>query len=341
MAMAMYAVGAPVGFVQMVGAPSSLPMTKDSRLLYALKASSVSRLELAVSTKRPALASVHSQIAFDQQANSPAPLLPKALASMPVTFVARQTKPIRRILCYGDSLTAGFCSGGRQFEPYGRAMRDALADGGFACDVAICGHSGMTTHEMACAVGSALVDVVGCCGKGLRRILEEDGPFDLVLIMSGTNDMGKGAHQDSVLKSLGQLHAICHAQGVPTVALAPPPAPGQGRDRELSRLSLLQRVQHMTHNTPGIWACIDPAESLPATDARLWEKDGLHFSILGSRTLGKYLAVLAAEKLFNQPTPCRPKALLVEPSAGRRNAMQVETRARMLQNCCINFQKVY
>ena len=32
----------------------------------------------------------------------------------------------RRILCYGDSLTVGYHSSGRAFEPYGRQLQDLL-----------------------------------------------------------------------------------------------------------------------------------------------------------------------------------------------------------------------
>jgi len=50
-----------------------------------------------------------------------------------------------------DSLTAGFCSNGRQYEPYGRTLADAIHAGledSAPVEVAVCGHSGGTASEM-------------------------------------------------------------------------------------------------------------------------------------------------------------------------------------------------
>lgn len=147
----------------------------------------------------------------------------KAMAAMPVHFSLCE-EPRRKILCYGDSLTAGFFAGGLKFDPYGRSMSEVLASAGIDAQVSVCGHSGCTTREMLEAAESDLADVVGCTGNGLCKILAEQD-FDLVIIMSGTNDMGKGTHSDAIVEDLSQLHAICHRQGVPTLALAPPSAP--------------------------------------------------------------------------------------------------------------------
>ena len=52
----------------------------------------------------------------------------------------------RAVVCYGDSLTAGYASGGFVMAPYAPVLERAL--GG---DVRVdhCGHPGMTAREMA------------------------------------------------------------------------------------------------------------------------------------------------------------------------------------------------
>jgi lysophospholipase L1-like esterase len=231
------------------------------------------------------------------------PLPREALASMPVAFQAGDRDAldtdIRRILCYGDSLTAGFASGGHFFEPYGRALSEALGAAGINCNVSVCGHSGSTAKEMVASCEGMLVDVVGGQGKGLAAILKEEGPYDLVLIMSGTNDMGRNFQRDAIVEDVRSLHEMCHALEVPTVVIAPPPAPRQPPAREGERRCLAKQLHSLYCETAGVVAYVDPADLVPATDPKLWETDGLHFSPTGSRLLGQRLAALATEHLLN------------------------------------------
>lgn len=206
-----------------------------------------------------------------------------------------EARTIRRILCYGDSLTAGFAANGQQFEPYGRAMSERLAVAGTACEVEVCGLSGRTAREMVATSCTSLTDIVGNKGKGLVRALQEDGPFDLVLIMAGTNDMGHGAKPETILQDLQRLHGLCHERGVPTVALAPPPAPVAGAAREQMRQRFVAELRALSRRMDGIVACVDPADIVPANAPGLWERDGLHFTPAGSRQVGAGLASLALE----------------------------------------------
>jgi len=224
---------------------------------------------------------------------------------MPVAFQAgdRGAADVRRILCYGDSLTAGFASGGHLFEPYGRAMAEAFGTAGINCNVSVCGHSGSTAKEMVASCEGVLVDVVGGQGKGLASILQEEGPFDLVLIMSGTNDMGRNFQRQAIVEDVRSLHEMCHALDVPTVVIAPPPAPRQPPAREGERRCLAKQLHSLYCETEGVVAYVDPADMVPATDPKFWETDGLHFSPTGSRLLGQRLAALAMEYLLNSSSP--------------------------------------
>ena len=145
------------------------------------------------------------------------PLQRHEIEHMPLKFKPNSigSKP-RRVVCYGDSLTAGFCSLGAQFEPYGRTLVKELDTSGVPCEIVVSGHSGKTAEEMVAALDSSIRDVVGFEGRGLTRILDEDVASDLVIIMAGTNDMGMGAAPDTIVKHIAQLHAACHSRGVPT-----------------------------------------------------------------------------------------------------------------------------
>eukprot|EP00440_Ansanella_granifera_P012679 gb/GFBE01013775.1/.p1 GENE.gb/GFBE01013775.1/~~gb/GFBE01013775.1/.p1 ORF type:complete len:298 (+),score=45.28 gb/GFBE01013775.1/:1-894(+) len=229
------------------------------------------------------------------------------MSSMPVQFNAGQPLPSNlRILCIGDSLTAGFYAGGQAFAPYGRSMGEALASVGLSCEVSVCGYSGRTTQHMVEAMHDRLVDIVGNTGLGLARILQAN-TYDLVLIMSGTNDMAHNHDQERIMANLGCLHALCHERGIPTVALMPPPAPIRTPQHEAVRQNLIRRIQGMTNATPGIRACVDPAEFVPAAHAPFWENDGLHFSPAGSHFLGTCLATMIAETLTGIPASPDPE----------------------------------
>eukprot|EP00933_Yihiella_yeosuensis_P082153 TRINITY_DN95931_c0_g1_i1.p1 TRINITY_DN95931_c0_g1~~TRINITY_DN95931_c0_g1_i1.p1 ORF type:complete len:358 (+),score=65.90 TRINITY_DN95931_c0_g1_i1:79-1152(+) len=229
------------------------------------------------------------------------PFSRQEMSMMPITLAGQTASPktqqVKRILCYGDSLTAGFFAQGFQFEPYGRTMSETLSAAGIPCEVSICGHSGKTTKEMVAGSRTHVIDVCGGKGKGLARILEESN-FDLVMIMSGTNDMGQGLSHSSILQDLQTLHETCHARGVPTVALIPPPAPGQGQQREMQRLQLADRIVRLASSyTSQVLACVDPGQLVPGSAPQFWESDGLHFSACGSKMLGKLLAGVVSEKL--------------------------------------------
>jgi len=112
-----------------------------------------------------------------------------------------------RVLCYGDSLTAGFCSGGRRFEPYGQFLSSAMRSAGVECEVMICGLSGLTAKEMLDKLNSSAVeDIIGKTGRGLARFLDEDRP-DLVVLMAGTNDFAlEGPNAAAIFEHLRRLH---------------------------------------------------------------------------------------------------------------------------------------
>ena len=55
---------------------------------------------------------------------------------------------IKRILCYGDSLTAGFWAGGQKFEPYAFTLSNSLKSLGLNVEIDHHGFSGWTTQQL-------------------------------------------------------------------------------------------------------------------------------------------------------------------------------------------------
>ena len=150
---------------------------------------------------------------------------------------------------------------------------------------------------MVANIKSTLVDVCGIAWKGLSRVLAEDGPFDLAIIMAGTNDLPYPAKRQAAAANILRLHMACHTVGVPTLAIAMPPAPCGSelwyRDRELHVKEMKNLVSKFAHDAKlnyHMMTFFDPADLLGPQNRILWDSDGLHFSQVGSALLGKCLA---------------------------------------------------
>jgi len=193
-----------------------------------------------------------------------------------------------QILCYGDSNTAGYCAGGTRFVPYGKSLATALEHAGVACQVSICGLSGLTAEELVTKAGApAIRDNCGSIGKGLKHILDKMD-IDMVIIMLGTNDLGMGTHPVNILQYVSHLHNICHMRGVSTLALAPPSVlhgPARAARDYFARL-----LNDWDDTAPDIVVCKDAESLVPRERHDLWEPDQLHLTPAGSHELGVQLA---------------------------------------------------
>jgi hypothetical protein len=135
-------------------------------------------------------------------------------------------------------------------------------------------------------------DMAGKLGKGLAYMLDRDGPFDLVILMAGTNDFVPNVTLQMVCDSVCRLHSVCHMRGIPTVMLA---APCNVKDMRLGLGRLLKKWA--SKNPAKVLGFLDPEDVIPRSKSACWEPDGVHFAPTGSRTLGTHLAPLVAQIL--------------------------------------------
>jgi len=223
----------------------------------------------------------------------------KDVSAMPLAFCARSRSNLTipsRLLCYGDSLTIGFFDNGQSFEPYGRTLARTLSNLGMSSEVQVCGLSGLTAQEMLTKAHKGVIcGAAGCQGKGLRRILSDEERFDAVLIMAGTNDLGCGYSAEAVFEYVRSLHGICHANNIPTIALAPPSAKKAPLTWEQERQKLSSLLMEWASASPWVVWAADANEIVPnngsgRTRVAFRDPDGLHLSAAGSQQLGKVLA---------------------------------------------------
>lgn len=192
------------------------------------------------------------------------------------------------IICFGDSLTAGFQSPtpehpAGQETPYALFLQERL---GPSVDIRISGICGELTSEMA---------------MRFRRDVLEHRPAHVV-ILGGTNDLGWNARPSDIMKNLVKMYELARASQIVPVPVTVPsvridvteggPDARAWLDQHLERRLVLNgsireyaASKHLT--------CIDlfTATTDPQTSqlAAPYSNDGLHLTTAGYRLLARLL----------------------------------------------------
>ena len=190
-----------------------------------------------------------------------------------------------RILAFGDSLTEGWCYFGTEFHPYSRKLQILLQSLPLSKSFNIVnrGVSGETTEQMQAR---------------LPQVLDKDGPFDLAIVLGGTNDLGLSLDKDGepLFQRLKSLHETI-LKGCPlSVALT---IPESGFDERFPALREKRfKVNHLLKNY--VQARKDklilcdlsaklPHNSLNEEDRKRFWHDGLHFSPEGYEKMAEII----------------------------------------------------
>mmetsp|Transcript_15159 Transcript_15159/g.34532 ORF Transcript_15159/g.34532 Transcript_15159/m.34532 type:complete len:439 (+) Transcript_15159:90-1406(+) len=237
-----------------------------------------------------------------------------------------------RLLCYGDSNTAGFCSNGARFEPYAQSLSKELGKQGCAVDIVLNGSNGLTTQEMLQNLGNPMLKDVVACGRGLENIFSTEGQQDLAIIMTGTNDLGKGTPAEGIMHLIDQMHQVCHKRGVPTVALAPPTVESPGPYRQ-QRNKLAQLMAQWASQNPHVVDCLDVEMLVPrAAFGGLWEHDQLHMSPAGSKELGRRLVPAVLGALMGPQRPSQARSSSAHARIGVSDPRSPSSSPKQLQS---------
>lgn len=204
---------------------------------------------------------------------------------------------MNKILCYGDSLTAGYSEWGTSFTPYGDTLeiRSKL-------NVKSIGMSGWTTSQMVnCANKKGNYDVVDHKADGLKLLLSSER-YDLVCIMAGTNDLGTGEAEEIIIKNIAALVDIALSSNSNLkVALLTVPATGGESSYEsvrIRRANVNQGLLELSRRYRERVFLIDASSVLPnpgqhpnpaTEESKLWDMDLLHLSPAGSARLGEFV----------------------------------------------------
>jgi lysophospholipase L1-like esterase len=213
---------------------------------------------------------------------------------------------IYKILCYGDQNTVGYTVDGNS--PYGESLAEALGGAGLSCEVTACGLCNFTSEDLANAIHAPYIEAgVGPSGKGLAHILGED-QFDLVIIMVGTNDLGRRLDPVMIQAFTTKLHSTCHVNGIPTVSILPPtvsPNSDNNMFKEVRaiRKRLIEGMSTWVGNCKHALLSLDcettfrPGKAYSKSMTQSGKPDGICLSALGSKQLAQELALQLASVL--------------------------------------------
>ena len=195
------------------------------------------------------------------------------------------------VVCFGDSLTAGFQSPSREYPtgmdtPYGQFLQDHL---GTTAQVHTSGICGELTGEMSL--------------RFRRDVLERKPGY--VPILGGTNDLGWNASLREVMRNLVKMYEQTFAAGglpvpvtVPSIRVEEAQDSREGLEwlagHVARRNELNQLIQNYTMSKA--IACVDlftaTVDPVSGQLAQVYSNDGIHLTTAGYRLFAEQVALV-------------------------------------------------
>jgi acyl-CoA thioesterase-1 len=196
------------------------------------------------------------------------------------------TSPVPAIICFGDSLTAGFRSPTLTDPipgdaPYGWFLQEHL---GNRAVVKISGVCGERTADMA------------------RRFARDVVAYKprATVILGGTNDLGWNTPAGEIVRNLQNMYASASESGIEVVAVTVPSVRGyDDYIRARYELNRLLSVYCAHHGLSLVDLFTATAEPTTGRLAEPYSNDGLHLTVAGYRLL----ADLLYQQVFRKSVP--------------------------------------
>ena len=205
------------------------------------------------------------------------------------------------MICFGDSLTAGFQSPTRdnptgRETPYGQFLQSVLSDGAAVRTSGICG------------------ELTGDMVMRFRRDVLDHQP-GYVPILGGTNDLGWNASPSEIMRNLATMYEQALAAGaipipvtVPSIRVEDASGSREGLDWLTSHLVSRGQLNKLIQDYAGSkgLACVDlfaaTVDSQSGQLAELYSNDGIHLTTAGYRLFAEHIAQIL-RPLVTQNTP--------------------------------------
>ncbi len=202
------------------------------------------------------------------------------------------------ILCYGDSLTAGYHYGGGNgftplFSPYGSTLVQILHKEQIQANVDSFGFSGWTTKQLVETSRQSGLRAMGAPTSGYPGLAEalKLKNYDLLVLMGGTNDLGHGYSAREILKNLAGLREMGLNLGVKVIVIGIPESgfAVSNEDAQRRREAVNRGLESAASEDDKKFLYVECPVKF-SSGSSLFERDSLHFSAAGYALLGQSLA---------------------------------------------------
>lgn len=207
----------------------------------------------------------------------------------------------KKILCFGDSLTAGYTDEG--YYPYSAYLSELLEERFQIDHIGLCG---WTTSEMV--EWKDIRETFDCFRNewpGLQYQLDHHRPYEMVCMLASTNDIGTGVDADDIIENIDTLVEIAIERCNRVALILVPPCGLEKPDSRLFqvRKKVNEAIVAIAAKYGDKAVVVDTTAALPngrrgnlTPEVRaLWCPDELHLSEKGSTVL--------AETVFNAIGP--------------------------------------
>ncbi|EKD19074.1 GDSL-like Lipase/Acylhydrolase [Drepanopeziza brunnea f. sp. 'multigermtubi' MB_m1] len=195
------------------------------------------------------------------------------------------------VLCFGNSITAGYTQGGRGFHPYAIALQEALEQAWPSWNI---------STDVQGLPGDQVISPPGAFLPRMDTLYEEVHPvhpYDWVIILGGTNDLNQNRVSREIFPALEKVWDIPLSGNTKVLALTITDCGFCAPQIGARRADLNRRIlKHEADNfyTYDLFRAISFWDMPEKRRRDIWD-DGLHFTAEGYDLMGKLLAARLIE----------------------------------------------
>ncbi|KAK0660848.1 SGNH hydrolase-type esterase domain-containing protein [Cercophora samala] len=212
-----------------------------------------------------------------------------------------------RILCFGDSLTAGYSYLGSSYHPYHIKMDQMLA-------MAFPDYEIITVEEGECGdvVRNGFLPRIQECLPPAKQ-KDDKPPYDWVVVLGGTNDIAFRIPPQEIFKKLTEVWDVPLRRGCKVLALTVPDVVGDSKfktkgdtDRQVLN-ELIMGYKKPNLHVYDLHDALSLTKMSPA-DRNLYRDDHIHFTPDGYDLIGNKVGMALVSLLVKQRVADLPPA---------------------------------
>ncbi|KAK4682682.1 hypothetical protein QC764_118180 [Podospora pseudoanserina] len=211
-----------------------------------------------------------------------------------------------RILCFGDSLTAGYSYLGSTYHPYHFKMDQMLA-------MAFPDYEITTVERGKCGdmVRNGFLTRMQECFPPAKK--DDKRPFDWVIVLGGTNDIAFKVPPQEIFKKLTEVWDIPLRRGCKVLALTVPDVVGDGKFKmrgDADRKVLNELIMGYKKPNLHVYDLHDAISltKMSSTDRKTYRDDQIHFTPEGYDLIGNKVGMALVSLLVKQRVADLPPA---------------------------------